>query len=350
MFRTVAAALAVLLTAACTSGDDDVVPDDAAPPLSAVVATVDLDEAVGTDVVFYDLAPSPDGAPVALVGADGADQSWLVPLAGGDTTAAVRAIPAVDPGSELVIADDGTPLVVGTELTRVGDTLTAVPLPLGGPPTAALLNSDALYLAQDTRLVAVDATTGAVGATAAVPAPVTHLAPSPDGGLAALVDRPRDGGTGAVLARLTADLRPDGDPVELVPEGSSTPTGLEVTADGTVVAAVYVGEALETGRLVTVADDRVRTVAELEGTDDTAFDLAFDPVGRVAYVVLSASYHPAELTAIELATGEPVGTVALCDGVGVFGAIALSADGSRLAIAGSCITADGPSTTAFVIG
>ncbi|MGY1680605.1 hypothetical protein [Geodermatophilus sp. SYSU D01176] len=350
MSRTTAAALAVLLTAACTSGDDDVAPDDPAPPLTAVVATVDLDEAVGTDVVFYDLAPSPDGGPVALVGADCADQNWLVPLAGDDASPTVRAIPAVDPGSELVIADDGTPLVVGTELTRVGDTPTAVPLPLGGPPTAVLLDGDTLYLAHDTRLIAVDAITGAVRATAAVPAPVTHLAPSPGGGLAALVAQPRDGGTGALLARFTADLRPDGDPVELVPEGSSTPTGLEVTADGTVVAAVYVGEALETGRLVTVPDGRVRTVAELEGTDDTAFDLALDPGGRVAYVVLSASYHPAGLTAIDLATGEPLGTVALCDGVGVFGAIALSADGSRLTIAGSCVTADGSSTTAFTIG
>ncbi|MEX5718588.1 hypothetical protein [Geodermatophilus maliterrae] len=334
MSRAAAAALAVLLVTACTGGDRT-----AGPRIDTVLDTVDVDDAVGTDVVFYDLATAPDGPPVALVGAAGADQSWLVRLPSGATTA----IPAVEPDSELVITDDGTPLIVGTALTPVGGAV--LPLPLGGPPAAVLLAGDTLYLARDTRLAAVDAGTGAVRTTAAAPGPVTHLARAPDGGLTALVDQ-----DGVVLLRLTPDLRPHGDPVELDPDGSGTPTALRVTADGTVVAAMYVNEALDAGRLVTVVDGRVRTVADLEGTDDTALDLAVDPPGRVAYVVLSASYHPAELTAIDLATGERTATVALCGGAGAFGAIAPSADGSTLTVAGSCIDDGGPSTTAFVIG
>src|SRR3712207_7317927 len=110
MSRTAAAVLAVLLAAACT-GRDDAAP----PPYRTVLATVDLDAAVGRDVVVHDLAPSPGGAPVVLVGAAGAPHSWLVDLDGGATTA----LPAVEPGSELVIDDDGTPLVVGTALAQV---------------------------------------------------------------------------------------------------------------------------------------------------------------------------------------------------------------------------------------
>jgi dipeptidyl aminopeptidase/acylaminoacyl peptidase len=332
MSRTAATALAVLLTAACTGGDH------APPLLDTVLDTVDLDAAVGTDVVVHDLAPSPDGLPVALVGAAGAAESWLVPLAGGTPTA----VPAVDPDSELVIADDGTPLVVGTALTRVGGAV--LPLPLDGPPDAVLLDGDVLSLARDTRLAAVDVGTGEVRATAVAPGPVTHLARTPDGDLVALVTRP---GGGVDLVRLTPDLLPDGEPVELVARGG-TPTALRVTADGTVVATAYVNEALDAGRLVTVVDGRVRTVVDLEGTDDTALDLAV--IGGMAYVVLSATYHPAELTAIDLATGERTGTVALCGGAGAFGAMASSADGGALTVVGSCIDADGPSTTAFVIG
>ncbi|WP_448638625.1 hypothetical protein [Geodermatophilus sp. URMC 63] len=334
MSRTAAAAaVAVLLAAACTGGDVD-----APPPLRAVVRTLDVDAAVGTDVVVHDLAPRPDGLPVALVGAPRAGQGWLVDLGSGDPTA----VPGLDPGSELVIADDGTPLVVGTALTRVGGAV--LPLPLGGPPDAVLLDGDTLHLARDTHLAAVDAGTGAVRTTATAPAPVTHLARTPDGGLVALADR-----DGVVLLRLTADLRPDGDPVEVVAEPEGTPTALQVTADGTVVAAAYVNEAQDAGRVVRVVGGEARTVADLEGTDDTALDLAVDPAGRVAYLVLSASYHPAELTAVDLVTGRRTATVGLCGGAGAFGALAPDAGGETLTVIGSCIDADGPQTTAFVV-
>ncbi|MGY1690378.1 hypothetical protein [Geodermatophilus sp. SYSU D01105] len=115
------------------------------------------------------------------------------------------------------------------------------------------------------------------------------------------------------------------------------------------MVAVHVGEALEDGRLVTVVDGRVRTAVGLEGTDDTSLDLAVDPGGRVAYVVLSASCFPAELTAVDLDTGERTGVVSLCAGAGVFGAIAPSADGG-LTVAGACLGTAGRRTTAFVVG
>ncbi|SFP89678.1 hypothetical protein SAMN05660464_0042 [Geodermatophilus dictyosporus] len=325
MSRAAATALVVLLAAACTAGPNP-------PGARATIETVDLDNALGTDVTVLDLVPTPGGPPVALV--SGAGRSWLVAPA----TGVVREIPAAEPGSRLVITHDDTPLVVGTALTRVGGEV--LPLPLGGPPTAALIG-DTLYVARDTRLAAVDAGTGEVRATATAPAPVTHLAEAPDGGLAVLVDHPN----GVVLLWLTPDLRPDGDPVAVVPEQVSTPTDLEVTADGTVVVTAYVGRALDAGRLVTVVDGAVPTAVDLAGTDDTALDVAVD--GRSAYVVLSAAYHPAELTAVDLVTGEVTGVAGLCGGAGAFGAVA--ADGDTLTVVGSCTGAD-PHTTAFLVG
>ena len=85
MSRTAATVLAVLLAAACT-GRDDAPP----PPYRTVLATVDVDAAVGTDVVVHDLTPSPVGAPVVLVGAAGAPQSWLVDLDDDGTATAVE--------------------------------------------------------------------------------------------------------------------------------------------------------------------------------------------------------------------------------------------------------------------
>jgi hypothetical protein len=257
---------------------------------------------------------------------------------------APSAASAARPVSSRWLRDDGTPLVVSTALTRAGGAV--LPLPLGGPPAAVLLDGDALVLARGSRLAAVDVRTGAVRATAVAPARVTHLARAPDGGLAALVDHP----SGVVLLRLTADLRPDGEPVAVVPEHDSTPAGLQVAADGTAVATASVGEALDAGRLVTVVDGAVRTVVDLVGTHDTALDLAVDPAGRVAHLVLSAAYHPAELTAVDLATGERTRVVGLCGGAGAFGAITSSADGETVTVVGSCIDADDLRTTAFVIG
>ncbi|MGY1592243.1 hypothetical protein ACI79D_09735 [Geodermatophilus sp. SYSU D00708] len=342
--RTAAALTLALLTAGCTGAE--------APPAPApaVLATLDLADAVGADVRLYDLAPGPDGAPVALVG--DADSSWLVRIAPGEdgpAAATATPVPAVPPRSRLAVAPDGTAVIAGEDLVTVPvhGSPTVTPLD-GGPPDAAVLDGSTLYLAVDGRLAAVDVSTGAVVRTGKAPA--TRLALTPHG-LAALltVDRPA-GGTGAALAFYGPDLRPDGAPVELVPERPSSPAALQVTADGTAVATVHLGAARAVGRVVTVVDGELRTSTDLDGAGDSALDLAVAPDGRTASVPAADLQYPAELVTVDLDSGERVGEVKLCDGTAVLGATAPAADGRAVAVTGVCIDADGPQVTAFVVG
>jgi hypothetical protein len=60
--------------------------------------------------------------------------------------------------------------------------------------------------------------------------------------------------------------------------------------------------------------------------------------------------YPAELVTVDLDSGERVGEVKLCDGTGVFGAVAAAADGRAVTVSGVCIDADGPQVTAFLVG
>jgi hypothetical protein len=149
---------------------------------------------------------------------------------------------------------------------------------------------------------------------------------------------------------LDSELQPAGDPVELVPERGSTPTALQVTADGTAVATVHLGEARSSGRLVTVVDGELETTADLDGAGDSALDLALDPAGRLGFVPIADLEFPAELVTIDLITGERVGAVKLCAGTGVFGAVAPLGDGGSVVVTGACIDGDGPQSTAFVVG
>ncbi|NEK57059.1 hypothetical protein GCU56_04125 [Geodermatophilus sabuli] len=352
--RRAAATLAVaLLVTGCTGADGD--EPDGRETGDALLGTLDLDAAVGADVTLADLAPGPDGAPVALLTALDARQSWLVRITHGDggPAADVRTIPPVPRDSGLAVAGDGTVLVVGDDLLAVppdGEGPTAVPLPLGGPPSAVALDGRTLYLARGTALAAVDAATGAVRTTATAAAPVTHLALDPTGGLAALVNGGRKGGgTGAVLARYDTALRPVGEPVPLVPERGSSATALEVTADGVAVATVHLGEARSVGRLVTVADGAVQLSVDLDGAGDSALGLVVDPDGRSATVAVADLQFPAELVTVDLGSGDRIGAVKLCGGTGVFGAVAGSADGPTL-VTGACVDEDGPQTTAFLVG
>ncbi|MGY1640811.1 hypothetical protein ACI782_06700 [Geodermatophilus sp. SYSU D00703] len=344
--RRTAAALALALSLPACTGSGPAPPD----PAPTVLATLDLEAAVGADVRLYDLAPGPDGAPVALVGDE--DSSWLVRITPGqDGPARATAAPilAVPPQSRLAVAPDGTAVIAGEDLVTVPPTEEPSVRPLdGGPPDAAVLDDGTLYLAGDGRLTAVDVATGAV--TRSTKAPATRLALTPDG-LAALlvVDRPA-GGTGAALAFYGPDLRPDGEPVELVPERPSSPAALQVTADGTAVATVHLGAARAVGRLVTVVDGGLRTSTGLDGAGDSALDLAVAQDGRTASVPLADLQYPAELVTVDLDSGERVGEVKLCDGTAVLGAVAPAADGRAVTVTGVCIDADGPQATAFVVG
>src|SRR5688500_6427185 len=169
--RTAVALALVLATAGCT-GDER--PDDGEPApqqtVTQVLGTVDLDAAVGGNVVLFDIAAGPDGTPVALLGADGNPQSWLVRLTQGDAGPAatdVRPIPPVDSHARLAVAADGTVLIAGDQLLRLSPCATeptATPWDLGGIPTTVVLSPDGrtLYAARDTLVAAVDVATGAV--------------------------------------------------------------------------------------------------------------------------------------------------------------------------------------------
>ena len=368
--RRTAAALAVVLgTAACTGGDGDrPAPDDAQDRPPALLGTVDLDAAVDGDARLLDLAPAPGGSPVALL-SDGGTRGFLVEVEPGDDGPAATVlleVPAVGDDAELTILPDGSFLVAGTSPTAGYQLLTVPPdgqatvFALGVRPdrVATALSPDGrtFYAALDLpdaapgQLIAVDLAERVVRTTApVVPAgTVTALTPRPDGSLAALVETAE---RRALLAGFDTGLRPVGEPVDLAPDDPvGSPADLDVTAGGTVVATLHVSEGRQSGRLVTVVDGAVATSVRLDGVGDSALDVLVSPDGASAWVPQADLSFPAELVTLDLAGGEPLSTVPLCDGAGVLGDVApAGADGGILAT-GSCIDGDGPQATAFLVG
>jgi hypothetical protein len=368
--RRTAAALAVVLTAAACTGDGDAGPSqrtgaDGAPVL---LGTVDLDAAVGGDARLLDLAPDPGGDPVALL-SDGGTRAWLVEVGPGEdgpTATTLLELPAVGDDAELTVLPDGSFLVANTSPTAGYQLLTVPPdgqatvtaLGLRPDRAATALSRDGrtLYAAftfpglGPAQLLAVDLAAGVVTMTAPVvpDGTVTALAPRPDGGVAALVET--DDGR-ALLTAYDADLRPVDEPVDLAPDAPvGTPADLDVTADGTVVATLHVSDGRELGRLVTVVDGAVATSVDLEGVGDSALDVVVSPDGRTAWVPQADLSYPAELVTVDLASGEVLSTVSLCDGAGVLGDVAPVADGAGILATGSCIDGDGPQATAFLVG
>ncbi|TFV62249.1 hypothetical protein E4P41_07710 [Geodermatophilus sp. DF01-2] len=366
--RTAAALVAVLATAACTGGGETGPTQRTGPDgAPALLGTVDLDAAVDGATRLRDLAAVPGGAPVALLG-DGDSRGWLVEVAPGEDGPAamtVLEIPGVGADAELAVLPDGTYLVAGTSPTAGYQLLTVRPdgqatitgLGLRPDRAATALSPDgrmlyaALALAdvRPAQLYAVDLTAGVVHTTAPVvpDGTVTALTTRPDGGLAALVEA--DGR--ALLVRYDADLRPVGEPVDLAPDAPvSSPADLDVTADGTAVATVHVGDARSRGRLVTVVDGEVRSSVELDGTGDSALDVVVSPDGRSAWVPLADLSFPAELVTLDLASGERIAAVPLCPGAGVLGDVAPVGEDAGLVVTGSCIDGDAPTATAFLVG
>ena len=368
--RTAAALTVVLAVAACTSdGDGDGLPQrtgtDGGP---ALLGTVDLDAAVGGDARLLDLAAAPGGDPVALLG-DGGTRGWLVEVSSGEdgpTATPLLELPAVGDDAELTVLADGSFLVANTSPTAGYQLLTVPPdgratataLGLRPDRAATALSPDGrtLYAALTltdlgpAQLLAVDLAAGTVTMTAPVvpEGTVTALAPRPDGGPAALVET-EDGR--ALLTSYDADLRPVGEPLDLVPDAPvGTPADLDVTADGTVVATVYVSDGRELGRLVSVVDGAVTSSVELDGVGDSALDVVVSPDGRSAWVPQADLSFPAELVTVDLASGERVATVALCAGAAVLGDVAPIGGDAGLVATGSCVDGDGPQATAFLVG
>ncbi|MGY1771922.1 hypothetical protein [Blastococcus sp. SYSU D00813] len=338
MRRTAVLLAGVVCAAGCTSGDGEPAPDVA---FGEVLGTVDLDEAAGTDARMSSLAARPTAGAVALL--DTGDGGVLVDLLVRDGEPRAGDVTPVASGGELLVTPGDVPLVVGTG--AAGDTLELVDGPattsLGAAPevVAAALSPDGTSLvvaAAGRQLLAVDPATGEVTATAEVAdGTVTRLASRPDGGVAALVAT--DGGQGTALLRFDAELRPEGDPVELAPKEATRPADLQVTDDDTVVVTLATADS---GRLLTVTDEEVGLTVDLGRSADSGLDLVVSPDGRSATVPLAALQEEARVATFDLDSGEQVGETVLCDGFGSLGATALSPDGDTLVVTGVCL-ADG---------
>lgn len=356
--RRTAAVLAVALAAAaCT---DDPAPRTGAGP--ALLGAVDLAAAVAGDARLLDLAPVPGGNPVALLG-DGDARAWLVEVGSGEdgpVATTLLELPAVGEDAELAVLPGGAFLVATTSPAAGYQLLTVPPdgqatvTSLGLRPVraATALSPDgrtlhaalALPDGGPGQLLAVDLAAGVVTMTAPVvpEGTVTALAARPDGGVAALVETADDR---ALLTGYDADLRPDGEPVDLAPDAAAAvPADLEVTGEGTAVATVRLGPGL--GRLLTVADGAVTGEVGLDGVGDSALDVVVPPDGRTA--VLARSSAPAELVTVDLASGQRIEAVPLCPDAGVLRELApVGTDGGLLAT-GSC--AGGAPVTGFLVG
>ncbi|MGY1696800.1 hypothetical protein ACI780_18030 [Geodermatophilus sp. SYSU D00814] len=375
---------AVLVAGCSTAVAGPAAPPDAGP-LTDEVGRVQVDAAVERDVRLADIAATPDGGFVALLTGDlGAPpRSVLVELVPGDdgltVGRTVQGAPFADLG-EVHVAPDGTVVALAPVLPERGDAgsgdggreqdlalavLTpgadrpevvrvAADADLGTPdsgsgvlsPDGATLSASLQwYVHGDTvnRLATIDVATGVVLASADLQvqtpgqAVARDVALRPDGGLAALVsvDRDAEGSVdGVVLATYDADLRPVGAPVELVEQQDSTGYALQVLSDGAVLVSVLAGDR-ETGsaQLVTVRDGAVVDSTPLPGP---GIDLVLGPGEEHAYVQHGSPEDGVALSTVDLATGETVAEVPLCDD-GIPAPVALADDGSALAAGVACL-------------
>ena len=343
--RAASAFVALMALTGCTGVDGNPSP---APRSFSEVATVDLDAASPAGVDVLDLAAGPDGALTLL--ADTADPAvtYLAPLDGDG----VGEVQRVDGGRQLLVAPHGTVLVVGPgALTRIPSGGEPAVVPLDVDATAAALSPDGrrLYLADERRIAAVDAATGETAGTADLDDGLTvhDLAASDDGVTALLSDaRAPDLADVAALATWDGRLRETGR-VELAPDQpASVPFGLRLAEDGTAVVTLAAGGD-EPFRLVVVEDGEVTAAHTIPGTDRAPPDFAVALDGRVAYLPVAGFEVTSGVITLDLAGGEQFGDVRLCDGQGTFGRVALT--GEALTVVGSCITAEGSSSTAFVV-
>ncbi|MBM7808280.1 hypothetical protein JOD57_004117 [Geodermatophilus bullaregiensis] len=349
--RRAAAVLAALLVTGCTSGS----PEPAPPrPFTEVLGTVDLDAVAPGGVDVLDLAPTEDGGALALLaGTDDPAVGYLASVT-AEGLGDVRRIDGV--GTQLFLTPDGTALAAGPDrLTAVRSDRSAV-TGLGVTVTTAALSPDGrrLYAATEKgTLASVDVATGDVLTETDLDEGLTvhTLAVRDDGGPTALLSDARapDLADVAVLAGWDAQLERMTGPVELAPDRpASIPSALRLADDGTAVAVLTAGSGDDPFRVVVVAGGEVTASHAVPGTDRVPADLAVTPDGRAAHLPVAGFEVESGVITLDLASGEQVGDVRLCEGQATFGRVALAGD--RLTVIGSCITSDAPSSTAFVVG
>ncbi len=341
--RRAALALVALLAAGCTGVEGT--PTPAPRTFTGTVTTVDLDGVSPGGVDVLDLAAGPDGALALLRDTADPALTYVAPV-GGDGVGEVR---RVDGGEQLFVTADGTALVAAPgRLSTVGGS--SIDLAAVGDVAALSPDGRRLYVAGEERLTALDATTGEVedGTDLEPGLTVRALAASDDGVTALMSDaRAADLADVAVLGTWDAGLADDA-LVELAPDRpASIPSALRLADDGTAVVTLTAGSGDDPFRVVAVADGEVTASHAIPGTDRTPVDLAVSPDGRVAYLPVAGFEVTSGVITLDLAGGEQLGDVRLCDGQGTFGRVALT--GEALTVVGSCITAEGSSSTAFVV-
>lgn len=348
--RTAVSALVALVAlAGCTQVRGD--PSPAPRTFTGPVTTVALDDVAPAGVDVLDLAPTPDGGTLALLADTGDPATAYLAELDDDGLGEVRRLDAA--GDRLFVTADGTVLVADPgRLTTVGGTGDGASVELAVAGDVAALSPDGrrLYVADGTRLAALDPATGAVRSSADLDErlTVTDLAATDDGVTALASDaRSPELADVAVLATWDARLR-GGAVVELAPDRpASIPFALRVTGGGTAVATLTAGSDEDAHRVVVVEDGEVTASHVVPGTDRTPADLAVSPDGRVAYLPVAGFEVTSGVVNLDLASGEQLADARLCDGQATFGRVALSGEG--LAVIGSCISGAAPSTTAFVV-
>ncbi|WP_409331896.1 hypothetical protein [Trujillonella humicola] len=384
---TPARALVPALMAAALAGCTTAVAGTAAPDLGTAF-TERVDGVSLTDVIddpqhyLADLAAAPDGTVVALMAGTSEEDAVVVRLAPGEDGLAVLGtvpVPPIEDDPGLHVAADGTVVVVGTaDAEDTGEQVvlaTVAPgadsagtvdlehaygdfLPqVGG--TALSPDGRVLYVSfgyhDDVpgRVVAFDAATGEVLDEVDVDPGSgpgghygRHLAVRPAGGVAVLVSAYDDGAGDdtprAVLVEYDAGLEPVGEPVTLLPDAVESisrelfalPGGgwLAVAVDGTYQSSRV--------RLVVVRDgavDRVHALDEVVDLEAVPDDVDLGPGGHYLYVPWTGGDGDTHgVTTVDLATGEAVAQVPLCDGPGFAATVAVGSDGTELVAGGGC--------------
>jgi hypothetical protein len=351
---------------------------ESAGPFDELRGQVSLSDTTGESSVLLDADGLSDGHVVAVLHM-GRDQGFVVDLAPGPTGieiadvletpigsafASLHAAPddtvVIDPG----LSQDDAAYDVQV-LDRGATQVESRPLdpPLEQSPTfhPSDLSPDGSTLfiglawpiedAIPSRVLAVDLATGAVTAEVELPDSLSEsdviadLRVRPDGGptVNVLNDPNNDGeyeDARPVVLEFDADLRPLGDPVELLgPDEGGRTRAMAIAPDGTALV-VLVGSAGDEHfvRVVRVADGGAEDVADLDvPTMYPPSDAAVDPDGRFLYLP-HGDGEQWVLSTLDLDSGELVASIPLCPipEYGVVPIVVLAADAQTATVLMTC--------------